>query len=226
MTVSPGASIDVVDVSKGLGGVLVLSNVNLTLGPGAVYGVVGPNGSGKSTLLRILAGQLTPDTGTITVCNQRLGQRGWFTSAADARRYVSYLPDQNEALLELTGYEFLNLHYALRGVTPSRSGSSRDETEHEEALGLREFAGRRLSVLSQGQRKRVHIAGSLGGTPPVWLLDEPTNALDAQTCAYLARVVDERRAAGLITVAVTHDQNALRHWDAEVVPIERLQRRD
>ena len=59
----------------------------------------------------------------------------------------------------------------------------------------------------------------------MWLLDEPTNALDAETCQQLAKLVAARRAAGLITLAVTHDEAALQAWDAEVLHIEALQRR-
>lgn len=211
-------SLDVTDLTKRLGTVVVLRNLNLSLGPGAVCGVVGANGSGKSTLLKLLSGQLRPDAGSITVCGQPLNRRSWFDSRADARRYSSFLPDQNEALLELTGYEFLSLHYALRGIVPSDA-----EAAIEAALGLSEFAGRRLQVLSQGQRKRVHIAGSLAGCPPIWLVDEPTNALDAQTCDYLSHVIAKRRATGLITVAVSHDERTLEQWHARIVPIDSLQ---
>jgi ABC-type multidrug transport system ATPase subunit len=218
MSTSTPAELEVVNVSKRLGAVAILRNLSLKLGPGAVHGVVGANGSGKSTLLKLLSGQLAPDAGSISLCGQPLAQRSWTTSHADARRYVSLLPDQNEALLELTGFEFLNLHYALRGIVPTSA-----EAATEDALGLTEFAGRRLQVLSQGQRKRVHLAGSLAGQPAVWLLDEPTNALDAQTCNYLTTVVERRRTAGLITLAVTHDERALERWDAAISTITALQ---
>lgn len=217
---SSPASVAVSNVTKRLGAVLVLQNLELELGPGDVCGVVGANGSGKSTLLALLAGVLVPDRGSITVCGQPMIPRRWFTTRTDARRYVSLLPDQNEALVELTGYEFLNLQYSLRGVVPSVH-----EQRVEAALGLAEFAGRRMQVMSRGQRKRVHLAGSLAGQPPVWLLDEPTNALDAQACEYLASVVAARRDAGLVTVAVTHDEHALTQWNAQLRPIDALQRR-
>lgn len=220
MTQTTPATLEVRGVTKRLGAVTVLRNLDLELSPGAVCGIVGANGSGKSTLLRLLAGELLPDAGEIALCGQPLLKRRWFTSRGDARQHVAYLPDQNDALTELTGYEFLNLHYALRGVTPSAP-----EAAIEQALGLDEFAGRRLRVLSQGQRKRVLIAGSLAGTPPVWLLDEPTNALDQATCEYLTRVVNARRDAGLVTLAVTHDAHALSAWSATVLPIDSLQRR-
>jgi ABC-type multidrug transport system ATPase subunit len=220
MSANQNVSVAVRDLTKRLGTVTVLRKLNLDLGPGAVCGIVGANGSGKSTLLRLLSGELTPDSGTITLCGQPLVKRRWFTSRDDARRYVAYLPDQNEALTELTGYEFLRLHYCLRGITPGTT-----ESEIEQALGLDDFAGRRLSVLSQGQRKRILIAGSLAGTPPVWLLDEPTNALDQDTCNYLTRVVNSRRDAGLITIAVTHDAHVLSEWNATVTSIESLQSR-
>lgn len=220
MNGAPPASLEVSNVCKRFGAVTVISDLNLRLGPGAVCGIVGPNGGGKSTLLAMLSGQLPADSGSITVCGYSLAKRGWFSSERDARRFTSLLPDRNEALLELTGYEFLNLHYALRAVVPSNV-----EAELEQALQLPEFAGRRLQVLSQGQRKRVHLAGSVAGAPAVWLLDEPTNALDAETCRLLKDLVAARRAAGLITLAVTHDEAALQAWDAEVLQIEALQRR-
>lgn len=218
MTASDAPSLHVEAVTKRFGSLTVLRGLNLSLGRGDVCGVVGANGSGKSTLLQLISGQLSPDSGSITICGQRLGARPWFSTRSDARRFASLFPDQNDALLDLTGYEFLNLHYALRGIVPGPG-----EAAIEEALGLRAFAGQRLRVLSLGQRKRVHFAGSLAGAPPVWLLDEPTNALDAAACAYLAAVIAERRSAGLVTLAATHDESALRAWDAQLVSIAELQ---
>ena len=115
MTQTRRASVAVRGVTKRLGAVTVLRNLDLELSPGAVCGILGANGSGKSTLLRLLAGELLPDAGSFALCGQPLLKRRWFTSRDDARQHVAYLPDQNDALTELTGYEFLNLHYALRG---------------------------------------------------------------------------------------------------------------
>lgn len=213
-------TLEVRDLSKRLGSLTVLRKLNLTLTPGDVCAIVGSNGSGKSTLLKLLSGQIAPTSGTIVVCGQTLGRHPWFNITSDTRRHLSLVPDQSEALLDVTGYEFLNLHYSLRRVTPGAR-----EAATEAALNLREFAGRPLSVLSLGQRKRIILAGSLGGTPPLWLLDEPTNALDAEACEYLTTVVTERRAAGLTTLAVTHDERVLTSWHARVFPLEALQQR-
>jgi ABC-type multidrug transport system ATPase subunit len=211
--------LEVRDLSKTLGHRLVLRRVNLSLNAGDVCAIVGSNGSGKSTLLKLLSGQTLPTSGTIVVCGQTLRRHPWFNITSDARRHLALVPDQSEALLELTGYEFLNLQYSLRRITPGAR-----EAATEAALNLPEFAGQRLAVLSLGQRKRIVVAGSLGGGPPLWLLDEPTNALDADACQYLTTVVAERRAAGLITLATTHDERVLTSWGARVLPIEALQR--
>jgi ABC-2 type transport system ATP-binding protein len=199
--------LDVQDVYKRLEHKHVLRGVSLAVEAGTTVALVGTNGCGKSTLLRVLSGQLTPDAGRVWVCGHELGAIG-----PDARQHLSYAPDQNEAFLDLNGNEFLRLCYGLRRVERGAL-----ELEQERAWGLPEFAGRRMRVLSFGQRKRICIAAALGGAPELLLLDEPTNGIDAAGFEYLTKIVRARRDQGKVTLAATHDANVLAAWQPQVV---------
>ncbi len=141
-----------------------LEGLSLGLREGVV-GLLGPNGAGKSTLLALLAGRLRPDGGKALL----LGR-----SPRDPRVFPlrAYLPQSPRLFPHLTGKEVLELSRKAKGL-------GREALEEAVArMGLEGFLGKRVGALSGGQRQRLALAASLMGNPPVWLLDEPTTALD------------------------------------------------
>ena len=175
----------------------VLRNVNLTVPPQAIVGLIGASGSGKSTLLNVIAGLLKPDRGQVCIC-------GAASEEFNDWRSVSYM-FQDDRLLPWRS-AIRNVEFALE----AGSMAKKDRTQHAlEALQLVELASFEAAFpyqLSGGMRSRVALARSLVTEPRILLMDEPFSRLDAQTRALmheeLLRIHQLKR---MTVVFVTHD---------------------
>jgi heme exporter protein A len=173
----------------------VFAGVRFDIAGGDALAVVGPNGSGKSTLLRLLAGLLPAAAGMLA----------W--NGADVaddpeahRARLHYLGHLDAIKPALTPAETLAFHARLRGAAAERAAVIRAL----DALGLGRLADLPGRFLSQGQRRRAALARLVVAPAPLWLLDEPTNGLDAESLGRLAELIDSHRAAGGMIVAATH----------------------
>ena len=170
-TTTATEAIAVVDLRKSYGDLLVLDGIDLTVERGTVFALLGSNGAGKTTLVRILATLLKPDSGSASV-----GGYDVVEEPAHVRESIS-LTGQFAAVDEvLTGRENLVLMARLWHV-PDRN---RAAAELLERFDLTDAADRRVATYSGGMRRRLDIAMSLIGDPPVLFLDEPTTGLDPQ----------------------------------------------
>jgi heme exporter protein A len=157
--------------------------------------VTGPNGSGKSTLLRVLAGLLPAETGTAKLVAaaqpvERLGEA------------CHYLGHRNAMKRELTVDENLAFWKAFFGDFPGGASVSVDEAA--ESVGLGDIAHLPFGYLSAGQQRRMAMAKLLVAWRPVWILDEPTAALDVDAEKMFAGLVTAHLARGGIVIAATH----------------------
>jgi heme exporter protein A len=169
---------------------LVFRDLSFTLGAGEALIVRGANGAGKSTLLRLLAGLLPPAAGRLTWHNED----ALIDPPLHALR-IAYLGHQDAIKPALTAAE--NLRFAAR-----LSGG--DITTALAALDLAPLADLPASLFSAGQKRRLAIARVALSRAPLWLLDEPTNALDDTSTARLATLIATHRAQGGVVVAASH----------------------
>jgi len=167
--------------------------VSFTIEDGEVIGLLGPNGSGKSTILRVLAGYLPPSSGTV-----RLAGIDMAADSLAARRQVGYVPEDAPLYDGMRVAEFLHFIAAIKGVSGRASRSAVSAVA--ERLDLGSVLGMPIGKLSRGYRQRVAIAQALVNDPPVLILDEPTNALDAYQVIGVRALV--RSLAGRRTVLV------------------------
>jgi ABC-2 type transport system ATP-binding protein len=166
-----GPAIDVRGLHKSYGKVHVLRGVDFDVARGSIFALLGTNGAGKTTVIRILSTLLKTDAGTTTVNGFDVA-----TQAAQVRESIS-LTGQFAAVDEiLTGRENLVLVAQLRHL--KNSGKIADDLLAR--FSLTDAAGRKVSTYSGGMRRRLDIAMSLVGNPPVIFLDEPTTGLDPQ----------------------------------------------
>jgi ABC-2 type transport system ATP-binding protein len=171
----------------------VLKGVELEIARGSVFALLGSNGAGKTTLVRILATLLKPDTGTASVNGFDV-----VTQPAQVRESIS-LTGQFAAVDEiLTGRENLIMIAKLRRIGDPRRVADDLLTRFD----LADAAGRRAATYSGGMRRRLDIAMSLIGDPPVIFLDEPTTGLDPEGRREVWQVV-KKLAAGGTTVLLT-----------------------
>jgi len=190
----PQAAIRVRGLEKSYGKLAVLRGVDLDVAPGSIVALLGSNGAGKTTVVRILATLLTADAGSVAVHGFDIA-----TQAARVREAIS-LTGQFAAVDEvLTGRENLVLVARLRHV----GGPAAVARALLERFALADAADRAVSTYSGGMRRRLDIAMSLVGNPPVIFLDEPTTGLDPQARLEVWRAVKELAGRGTTVLLTT-----------------------
>jgi ABC-2 type transport system ATP-binding protein len=181
---------------KTFGEVRALDGVDLSVPPGIVYALLGPNGAGKTTLVRILATLLRPTSGRAavagvdiaadpTAARTRIGLAGQF-AAVDGYQ---------------TGRENVEMVGRLYGLGGRKARRRTDEVL--EAIGLTEVAHRLARTYSGGMRRRLDLAASLVGRPPVLFLDEPTTGIDPRNRMELWELISELVAGGTTVLLTT-----------------------
>lgn len=150
-------------MSSGYGSIEVLHLVSLEIEQPAIYVVLGPNGAGKTTLFRTVAGVLKPSTGKVTLSGKDL------YSENEIRRQIGYLSHFTAMPEEMTVRQALAFYSGIEGG---------DVAQAIDGLELRELANRKVSDLSQGQKKRASIAKLFLRERALYLMDEPTSNLD------------------------------------------------
>ena len=174
----------------------LFSGLEMALAPGSVTWLRGRNGRGKTSLLRLLAGLSTPMAGEIRVVGQTLREGG-----AAWRRHWVYVGHQNALKDDLSATEALRFLARLHGLPA-------DDMQIALALKCMGVANRQhapVRTLSQGQRRRVALARlALSMGAPLWLLDEPFDALDVDGITALNGIIGEHAAAGGCVLLTSH----------------------
>jgi heme exporter protein A len=175
------------------GGREVFEGVSFTVAAGEALAVTGRNGAGKTTLLRLIAGLLEPAHGGLELTG----------GAPDATlaEQAHYLGHRDALKPALSVLENLQFWQAFLGDTDASIGSALTALE---AVALDGLAGLPAAYLSAGQRRRLAIARLVAAPRPIWLLDEPTAALDTASQARLADLMRSHLTGGGIIVAATH----------------------
>ena len=175
----------------------LFDNVALRLAPREALFVTGPNGSGKTTLLRILAGLTAPASGTI-----RLGGETVAPFDARLRDHVAFSGHHPALKDELTAVENLMALVALAGAR----ATSEQIVKALERVQLTRQRMLPARVLSQGQRRRIGLARLTLVDKPLWILDEPTTALDSDGIALLTSLLRQHLDADGAAVIATHQR--------------------
>ena len=189
-----GSAIQVRGLHKAFKDLEVLHGVDFEVAPGSIFALLGSNGAGKTTVIRILATLLRADAGTVTVHGFDVAAQ-----AGDVRESIS-LTGQFAAVDDiLTGRENLVLVARLRHLP--------DAGRIADALlarfQLADAADRKVSTYSGGMRRRLDIAMSLIGNPPVVFLDEPTTGLDPEARLEVWQAVRDLAANGTTVLLTT-----------------------
>lgn len=147
----------------------VVSDLNLRVPQGSVYGFLGPNGAGKSTTIRLMAGLLFPAKGTVSLFGLDLRRK-----KAHAMRNAAYMIEEPTIYKHLTGKQNLEILCKAGGYAKSRIDEVLKNVE------LFDDRNRKAGAYSMGMKQRLGIAGALIPDPELFILDEPTNGLDPQ----------------------------------------------
>jgi ABC-2 type transport system ATP-binding protein len=187
-------ALQIAGLTKSYGDHSVLRGVDFDVAKGSIFALLGSNGAGKTTLVRILSTLLKPDDGTVTVNGFDVAME-----AAAVRGSIS-VTGQSAAVDEiLTGRENLVLVAKLRHL----EDPGRIADDLLERFSLTDAGGRRGATYSGGMRRRLDIAMSLIGNPPVVFLDEPTTGLDPQARIEVWGAVKELARGGTTVLLTT-----------------------
>ncbi len=184
--------IDVQNLTKRYGQNTVVSGLTFTVRSGAVTGFLGPNGAGKSTTMRMMLGLTRPDTGSASIDGRAYHELRY------PARHVGALLETSAPHRSLTAADHLLWLAQSNRIARQRVG------EVLEMVGLTGVARRRISTFSLGMGQRLGLAAALLGDPPVLVLDEPVNGLDAEGIRWLRELLRSMAAEGRTVLVSSH----------------------
>jgi len=174
-------------------------NITLQIREGEIFGLLGDNGAGKSTLVKQMMNLLASDSGEITLFGQAIDADPLF-----APLHVGYMPQSGNALNSLTVGEALYFTAHLRGLSRSAARAERDRLLS--LWDLQDIRHKPPDKLSGGQKRLLQLAVAMAGSPPVLILDEPTNDLAPQRRKRVWDVLRTlNREQGVTVIFITHD---------------------
>ena len=195
-----GAALELQGLAAAYGDGWALTDVELTIPPGRLVGIIGPNGSGKSTLLRAILGLVPLRRGTVTLGGLPVEQQ---------RRRIAYVPQR-----ELVDWSFpisasqvvlMGRYPRIGPIAGAGAGDHGAVTAALERVGMGSLGDRQIGALSGGQQQRVFLARALVQEASVLLLDEPMTGVDRATEEAITALMRELRDDGTTILHATHD---------------------
>ncbi|MCP5521329.1 MAG: ABC transporter ATP-binding protein [Verrucomicrobiales bacterium] len=196
------------------GSMVALSNLDLTVNQGDLFGFIGSNGAGKTTTLRILATFLSPSGGTASILGNDV------VKEADAVRHIiGYMPDFFGVYKDMEVTEYLDFFGACYKIPSSK----REQTVNDvlELVGLSEKRGALIGALSRGMQQRLGLARVLIHDPKVLLLDEPASGLDPRARIEVMAILQELQRMGKTIIISSHILSELQNLCNRVAIIEK-----
>lgn len=201
--------LEIKDYTKVIKHNTILDNVNLNFVGGNIYGLRGVNGSGKTMLIRAICGLIYPSAGEVSINGETLGKDISFP------RSIGVLIEAPAFLPNYTGYKNLKLLADIKGkATDERIG------EVLELVGLNKDDKRTYRKFSLGMKQKLGIAAAIMEEPDIVILDEPFNALDAETVEKVKELIIKEKQRGALIILACHDAAALVDLSDTVITIE------
>jgi len=184
-------------LTKIYGEITALSDLNLEICRGHIFGYIGHNGAGKTTTIRILAGLLRASSGEASIAGQDVGR-----SLDAIKSLVGYMPDSFGVYEQMRVWEYLDFFGAAFRM-PRKSRATR--IDHVlDITGAEYMRDRFVDTLSHGMKQRIGIARTLMHDPQVMLLDEPANGLDPQARVEMRHLLRKLAAGGKTLMVSSH----------------------
>jgi ABC-2 type transport system ATP-binding protein len=175
-------AIEAIGVVKKYGAVTALAGLDLKVNPGEIYGLLGPNGAGKSTMIKIINGLTPPTSGTVRVLGYDPS-----TNPVEAKSVIGYVSETSMLYESLSPRDFFEFVASVRKLDPSVANER--VSRLAAAFGLGEFYDSPIATLSMGTKQKVSVIAALLHEPPLLLLDEPLNGLDAKSSRILKDII-------------------------------------
>ena len=189
-----GVAIRLTGVTKRFGHHTAVSQLDLEVPKGSVFGFLGPNGSGKTTTIRMIMGILLPDEGTVELLGGPPGVGG--------NHRVGYLPEERGVYRKMKVLDLLGFLGEIRGL--KRGEAVREAKVWLERLDLAEWGDKKVQDLSKGMQQKVQFIGTVIHNPELLILDEPFSGLDPINQEVLEEIVREFQSRGTTILFSTH----------------------
>ncbi len=208
MAASPTAHTPVIeawDVHKRFGEVLALAGLSMKVMPGEIYGLLGPNGAGKSTMIKIINGLTEPTSGSVRVLGLDPEE-----SPVEVKSKIGYVPESTMLYESLSPRDFFEFVASVRKLD-KRAADDR-VSRLAAAFGLQDYYDSPIATLSMGTKQKVTIVASLIHEPPLLVLDEPMNGLDAKSSRIFKDLISlHTQRPGCAVLFSTHIMEVAEH---------------
>ena len=187
--------LELISLSKKFGSFTAVEDLSLRVEAGEIYGFLGPNGAGKTTTIKMIATLLKPTSGTVMINGHDAHQ-----SPQQAKRVLSYVPDQPFLYEKLSGQEFLLFVARLYGM--NKEDMVKQVGNVSETFEVTPWLGRRIEDYSQGMRQRLILTAAFIHNPKLIVIDEPMVGLDprgAETFKEQVRIAAQNGTAVFMT---------------------------
>jgi len=199
------ALLELDNITKRFGSVVVADGLSLAVGPGDIIGIVGPNGAGKTSLFGLISGDLAPDAGEVRFGGRPLSR---LDAAARCRLGIGRTYQVPRPFVDMTVFENV-LVAAQQGARLRRKASYEAAAAVLERTGLSAQANLPAERLGLLQRKRLEVARALASRPQLLLLDEVAGGLTDPEVVELVEIVRQIRAEGIAVIWIEHVMHAL-----------------
>jgi ABC-2 type transport system ATP-binding protein len=193
-----GPALEVVDLVKDYGEFRALKGISFAVKEGEVFGLIGPNGAGKTTALRIISTILRITSGNVRMFGVDIAEE-----PNEARKVISYLPEDAGAYKNLTGNEYLA--FIARFFAQDREGVRRIMAKGFEIAGLGERMQDKVDTYSKGMTRRLLVARALMIEPSIAILDELTSGLDVINAQEIRKLVKDTARRGTTVLLSSHN---------------------
>lgn len=200
--------IELKNVSKEIKHHVILSDVNMKLESGKIYGFIGRNGSGKTMLMRILTGTIFPSEGNIFVDNKPVDRKKIYYA-------MGVIIEKPEFFTELTGIQNLKVLASINNFIDEKI-----IVESMKLVELDPYYQKKVKEYSLGMRQRLGIAQAIMENPDILILDEPTNGLDTESVNTIYDILKGERSKGKLIVISSHHKADIEELCDEIFMFE------
>lgn len=190
-------------LTKKFGSFVAVEDLSLTVEAGDIYGFLGPNGAGKTTTIKMIATLLKPSSGRVMINGVEA-----HAHPEDAKKHLSYVPDQPFLYDKLSGGEFLLFVAKMYRMT--KEEAARGISEVSEIFEVTPWLNKRIEDYSQGMRQRLVLASALMHRPKLIVIDEPMVGLDPRGAETFKNQVRLAAANGTAVFLTTHQLSLAR----------------
>jgi len=192
------------ELVKEFGSLRALTNVNLRILSGEIFGLLGPNGAGKTTAIKTIMGLLEPTSGVVKICGFDPVKE-----PVEAKARIGYVAENPILYESLSPRDFLEFVSSSRKI--DEVSANRIASKLAKAFGMEEFFDSPIATLSMGQKQKVALIAAFIHQPPVLLLDEPLNGLDAKSSRIVKDLISIHAQKGGAVLFSTHIMEIAEH---------------